>query len=87
MDARAASARAGTGSEGGPGRALAEVLDVTVQVVDRDAAHLLRHLARDHVVPASRAPIISTRILGRRAAPFSPFLIPDHVLHGFTPRS
>ena len=29
----------------------------------------------------------STRILGRRTAPFPPFLIPKRVPHGFTPRS
>ena len=28
----------------------------------------------------------ATRILGRRTAPFPPFLIPDRVPHGFTPR-
>ena len=33
------------------------------------------------------APIISTRILGRRTVPFPPFLIPNRVPHGFTPRS
>ena len=31
--------------------------------------------------------IVSTRILGRRTAPFVPFLIPYRVPHGFTPRS
>ena len=30
---------------------------------------------------------ISTRILGRRTAPFPPFLIPNCVPHGVTPRS
>ena len=30
---------------------------------------------------------VSTRILGRRTAPFSPFLIPHRVPHGLTPRS
>ena len=30
---------------------------------------------------------VSTRILGRRTAPFPPFLIPYRVPHGFTPRS
>ena len=30
---------------------------------------------------------VSTRILGRRTAPFPPFLIPCRVPHGFTPRS
>ena len=29
----------------------------------------------------------STRVLGRRTAPFAPFLIPYRVPHGFTPRS
>ena len=28
--------------------------------------------------------IMSTRILGRRTAPFTPFLIPNRVPHGFT---
>ena len=31
--------------------------------------------------------IISTGIVGRRAAPFSPYLIPARAPHGFTPRS
>ena len=31
-------------------------------------------------------PIISTRILGRRTAPFPPFLIPSRIPHGFHPR-
>ena len=30
---------------------------------------------------------VSTRILGRRTAPFPPFLVPYRVPHGFTPRS
>ena len=30
---------------------------------------------------------ISTRILGRRTAPFPGFLVPQRVPHGFTPRS
>ena len=30
---------------------------------------------------------VSTRILGRRTAPFLPFLIPNRAPHGFTPRS
>ena len=30
---------------------------------------------------------VSTRILGRRTAPFPPFLISYRVPHGFTPRS
>ena len=30
---------------------------------------------------------VSTRILGRRTAPFPPFLIHHRVPHGFTPRS
>ena len=29
---------------------------------------------------------VSTRILGRRTAPFSPFLIPNRVSHGVNPR-
>ena len=33
------------------------------------------------------APTISTRILGRRTAPYPPFLISNRVPHGFTPRS
>ena len=32
-------------------------------------------------------PIINTRILGRRTAPFPPSRIPNRVPHGFTPRS
>ena len=31
--------------------------------------------------------MVSTGILGRRMAPFPPFLIPHRVPHGFTPRS
>ena len=34
-----------------------------------------------------RVPIISTRILGRRTAPLSPFRITHRVPRGFTPRS
>ena len=34
-----------------------------------------------------RHQIISTRILGRRTAPFTPFLIPNRVTHGVTARS
>ena len=30
---------------------------------------------------------VSTRVLGRCTAPFPPFLIPNRVPHGFTPRS
>ena len=30
---------------------------------------------------------VSTRILGRRTAPYPPFLIPYRVPRGFTPRS
>ena len=35
----------------------------------------------------AKHPILSTRILGRRTAPFSPFLIPNRVPHGVTPIS
>ena len=35
----------------------------------------------------SRLEQVSTSILGRRKAPFSPFLIHNRVPHGFTPRS
>ena len=38
-------------------------------------------------VPCARWQIISTRILGRRTAPFLPFLIPNRPPHGVTPRS
>ena len=30
---------------------------------------------------------VSTRVLGRRTEPFPPFLSPNRVSHGFTPRS
>ena len=40
------------------------------------------------LIPTARrarsSPLASTRILGRRTAPFPPFLIPNHVPHGFT---
>ena len=52
------------------------------------ATHQPRHgsdtLAEHVRVPRRRA---STRILGRRTAPFPPFLIPSRVPHGFAPRS
>ena len=37
--------------------------------------------------PAGKKGMISTRILGRRTAPFSPVLISDRAPHGVTPRS
>ena len=43
-------------------------------------AMLLRHV----VLSAEQ---VSTRILGRRAAPFPPFLVPNRAPHGVTPRS
>ena len=39
------------------------------------------------VTPEEFEKDVSTRILGRRTAPFPPFLIPYRVPHGFTPRS
>ena len=42
---------------------------------------------RGGFTPPAPRPSLSTRILGRRTAPFSPFLIPNCAPHGATPRS
>ena len=45
----------------------------------------VRELLNDNAL--SRPFEVSTRILGRRTAPFAPFIISYRVSHGFTPRS
>ena len=67
------------------------VISGVVLITTVHRAWAVAHRASWARAPGLAAPAaggsISTRILGRRTAPFPPFLVPDRVPRGFTPRS
>ena len=73
---------AGLGASGQPGKPVL-VIGATSRYGAIDGA-MLRPGRLDQLLYVP-LPQVSTRILGRRAAPFPPSLIPHRVPHGFTP--